>query len=197
MTQTGSRNRADPRDMYERALDQTVKIVSAVRPEQLGLPTPCTEWDVRTLLSHMVGGVIRTAILGEGGDALSVRPFADGVADDGWAEAYRAASRRALAAWADDASLAAMVTVPWGTVPGAAAVAGYVREALAHGWDLAVATGQPTELDPELAEFALEVSVRSLPADMRGEHVPFGPVVPADPGAGAYARLAAWLGRQP
>ena len=92
--------------------------------------------------------------------------------------------------------MAKPVTVPWGTVPGAVALSGYVREILTHGWDLATATGQPTELDPELAEFALEISMASLTPDMRAdERVPFGPVVPIDPDAGVYARLAAWLGR--
>lgn len=148
------------------------------------------------LLSHIVGVVTRTAVLGEGGDALSVPAFADVIADDGWAAAYDAAVGRALAAWADDAKLERMVTVPWGTVPGAIAVAGYVREILAHGWDLAAATGQPTEGDPELGEYALEISMRSLPPEIRGdERIPFGAVVPIDPSAGVYARLAAWLGR--
>ncbi len=31
----------------------------------------------------------------------------------------------------------------------------------------------------------------------QGAGVPFGPVVEAAPGAGPYAQLAAWLGRQP
>ncbi len=134
-----------------------------MRPDQLGLPTPCTEWDVRTLMSHMVGGVIRVALVGEGADALSVPPFADDQTA-GWAAAYHAAGARALAAWADDAKLDAIFAVPWGKVPGRVALAGYVREVLAHGWDLAAATGQQTELDPELGAFALEVSRRLRPA---------------------------------
>lgn len=64
-----------------------------------------------------------------------------------------------------------------------------------HGWDLATATGQRTELDPELAEFALAFAHRALPPERRGGEVPFGPVVPAPDGAGPYARMAAWLGR--
>ena len=36
-----------------------------------------------------------------------------------------------------------------------------MREELAHGWDLAVATGPGTELDPELGAFALKASRRS------------------------------------
>src|ERR1700690_4209502 len=79
----------DPRPMYARALDQTGLIIDSVRPDQLGDPTPCTEYDVRSLLSHMVGGVTRVAVAGEGGDALAVAARADGVPDDGWPAAFR------------------------------------------------------------------------------------------------------------
>lgn len=186
----------DPRNFYRRALDQTGTIVTAVRPEQLGLPTPCGGWDVRTLLSHMVGAVTRAALIGEGEDALAVRPFADPATAD-WAGAYRKAAERAVAAWADEAKLDALVAVPWGRVPGRGAVTGYAEEILTHGWDLAVATGQQPERDPALAEFALEFVQQTLPPEIRGGDVPFGPVIAPPPGAGPYARLAAWLGRTP
>ena len=186
----------DPRVTFHRAVAQTESIVAAVRPDQAGLPTPCADWDVRTLVSHMAGGVIRIALVGEGADALSIPPFADldGKQAGEWAAIYRAAGVRADAAWADDAKLDALFAVPWGKVPGHVAVAGYVREVLAHGWDLAVATGQESELDQELGAIALEISRRSLPESGR-EGIPFGPVVPAPAGAGVYAQMAAWLGR--
>jgi len=190
-------NNADPREIHKRAVAQTESIVAAVQPDQLGLPTPCTEYDVRALLSHVVGGLNRIAIVGEGGDALAIPARADGVPDDGWPDAYRAAAARARAAWADDARLDAPVTVPWGTVPGRIAVSGYVQEILTHGWDLARATGQPTELDPELATWVLAVARRILPPEPRGGQIPFGPVVPIPSDAGLYAQLAGWLGRQP
>jgi uncharacterized protein (TIGR03086 family) len=66
-----------------------------------------------------------------------------------------------------------------------------------HGWDLARATGQPAELDPELATWVLAISQRILPPEPRGGELPFGPVVPAPPGTGPYTQLAAWLGRHP
>ena len=188
---------ADPREIHRRAMAQTESVVAAVQPAQFGTPTPCAEYDVRALLSHIVGGLTRIAIVGEGGEALARPARADGVADDGWLTAYRAAAARAGAAWTDDAKLDALVEVPWGKIPGRFALAGYVQEILAHGWDLAKATGQPTERDPELAMWALAGARRILPPENRGGDIPFGPVVPVPPDAGPYAQLAAWLGRQP
>jgi uncharacterized protein (TIGR03086 family) len=193
----GMTNTTDPREIHHRAMAQTETIVAAVRPDQLALPTPCTEYDVRALLSHTVGGLNRIALVGEGADALAMPARADGVPDDGWLAAYRAAAGRATAAWADDAKLDALFEVPWGKVPGRVAVSGYVQEITVHGWDLARATGQPTELDPELATWVLAVAQRILPPQPRGGEIPFGPVVPVPPGARVYAQLAAWLGRQP
>ena len=196
MIQT-SMTQTDPRELHQRAMAQTETVVAAVAPGQLTLPTPCAEYDVRALLSHIVGGLTRIAVVGEGGDGLAVVPRADGVPDDGWLAAYRAATARARAAWADDTRLDAMVEVPWGKVPGRIALSGYVQEILTHGWDLAKATGQPTELDPELATWVLAVAQRILPPEPRGGEIPFDSPVPAPPGAGPYTQLAAWLGRQP
>jgi uncharacterized protein (TIGR03086 family) len=192
MTQT-----TDPREIHRRAMAQTESIVAAVEPGQLTLPTPCTEYDVRALLSHMVGGLNRIAVVGEGGDGMAVEPRAGGVPDDGWPAAYAAVRARVTVAWADDARLDALVEVPWGKVPGRIALSGYVQEILTHGWDLARARSQPTELDPELATWVLAVAQRILPPEPRGGEIPFGPVVPVPPDAGPYAQLAAWLGRQP
>jgi uncharacterized protein (TIGR03086 family) len=186
----------DPRPLYTRALTQTGALIDQVQPGQLGRPTPCPEYDVRKLLSHIVGGVHRTACVGEGGNALDVPALVDGVPDDGWLQAFREATARAGAAWADDAKLDELVAVPWGKVPGRGALAGYIQEVVVHGWDLASATGQPVEGDPELAEFALAFAHRALPPEPRGTaEIPFGPVVPAPPASGPYTQLATYLGR--
>src|ERR1700730_17450258 len=82
----------DPRELHQRAMAQTESIVAAVSPDQLTLPTLCTEFDVRALLSHVVGGLNRIAVMGEGGDALAVEPRADAVPGDGWLAASRTAT---------------------------------------------------------------------------------------------------------
>jgi uncharacterized protein (TIGR03086 family) len=173
----------DPRTVYAKARAQTAELVAGVKADQLDDPTPCPGYTVRGLLSHLVGGMNRAAHVGEGGNALDVPArVADGPHDG---------------AWADDAKLDELRQVPWGTVPGRGVVAGYVQEVLTHGWDLATATGQPTEGDPELAEYALASARRFLPAEPRGGPIPFEAVVAVPDEAGPYARLAGWLGRQP
>ena len=146
----------------------------------------------------MVGGAHRAAHVGEGGRALDVPAHVTDVPDDGWPAAYQAAADRVLAAWADDDKLDREHSVPWGTIPGRGVIGGYLQEVLTHGWDLARATGQPTDDgDPALAGLAYAVARRYVPAEPRGGHVPFGPAMPAPADAGPYTRLAAWLGRQP
>ncbi|MEU9210802.1 TIGR03086 family metal-binding protein [Streptomyces sp. NPDC048415] len=191
-------NAIDPRPLYARAAEQIAALVETVRPERLAGPTPCAEYDVRTLLSHIVGGTRRIAVIGAGGDGLAVRPFAEGVPDDGWSAAYDEVRAQVRKAWADDARLDAPVHVPWGEAPGRNALAGYVMEAVTHTWDLSEALGRPLELDPELAEFALAMARRVLPDELReGDELPFDSAVPALEEADAYGLLAAYLGRRP
>ena len=44
----------DPRVTFSRAAAQTAAVIAAVRPDQATRPTPCTEWDVRTLVGHVL-----------------------------------------------------------------------------------------------------------------------------------------------
>ena len=54
---------------------------------------------------------------------------------------------------------------------------------LAHAWDVAKATGQDTDLDPELAEQILGATRPFLAPSLRGEGRPFGPEQPCPDGA--------------
>ncbi len=188
-------NEIDPRPFYERALSWADGVVLGVDPAALEGPTPCSEYDVRALLGHLVATVDRARVIGEGGDPRTM-PVVVAVPDDGWADALTAAVDKMAAVWADGALLDEPVPVPWGMVPGRAAIWGYANEALVHGWDLAVATGQDAEADPDLAAAVLAGVLPKLPADRRGGPVPFSDVVESAPDAGPTERLANWSGHR-
>ncbi|MFF8729601.1 TIGR03086 family metal-binding protein [Streptomyces sp. NPDC015171] len=186
----------DPRPLYARATAQAAEVIRAVRPGDLAGPTPCAEFDVRALLGHIVDGTRRVALIGEGADGQDLPRSVPDVDADRWAEAYEEVREQALKAWSGDDRLAWTVRLPWGEIPGHAALSAWVMETVAHTWDLSEAIGRPLPLDPELAEFALATARQALPDEPR-EGRPFDAPRPAPEGAGAYERLAAWLGREP
>lgn len=187
----------DPRPIFARALDQTGRQVEAVSPDELDNRTPCTEYDVRALLGHVVAVLHKLARAGTGGDVRELPAVIDGVADDGWASAFTQARSEAEEVWADDERLDRMVELPWATLPGRAVLEAYTHEFTAHSWDLAHATRRLSDLDPDLAARALEAFSKFAPPEARSEQGPFSPVVPAPADADVYTRLAAYLGRRP
>ena len=184
----------DPRPLYADALTWIAAVVQ--HTDGLERPTPCAEYDVRALLGHIVATVERARVVGEDGDVFAEPVVVTGVPDDGWSDTLAAVTEKTLAVWADDTLLDRPSTVPWGRVPGRGAVWGYLNEALVHGWDLAVATGQDAEADPAAAEATLAAIQRFLPAEMRGGGIPFDAVVEPAPGAGPTERLANWSGHR-
>ena len=181
----------DPRPIYLGATAWVTTLMKNVSNDQLALPTPCEEFDVRTLQSHLVATVGRLIAIGELGSPGSVAPLGA----DYDAATFAKLADQAQIVWADDAKLAQSVTAPWGESPGRAAVWGYINEALVHGWDLAVATGQPAEADPTLVEPVLAMVAEFLPAHIRVPGVPFAAVNEPRPEAGPTERLANWSGR--
>lgn len=188
---------ADPRPLLRRALDQAEHHICAVRQEELDNPTPCAEYDVRALLGHMVAVLHKLARVGAGADARGVPDVLDGVPDGSWSSVFTQARDEVDRVWADDALLDQMVTLPWATLPGRAALDAYTHEFTAHSWDLAHATGRVADLDPDLAARALDAFPRFAPPESRDGQGQFGPVVPVPDGADVYTRLGAYLGRRP
>jgi uncharacterized protein (TIGR03086 family) len=187
---------ADPRPAFLSAARTASDTVALVSPGQLADPTPCSEYDVRALLGHLVAVLHRVSALAAGLPAIGSVPPATGVPDDGWAPAARAAVVEVEAAWSDPVVLGREMRLPFGTLPGAAALAAYTGEVITHTWDLAVATGQTPDWDDDLLVDALAAVRSKLPAD-RGPGIPFAPAVPVPDDAPVIDRLVAWQGRDP
>lgn len=187
--------RADLVRGYEHAAD----IVAGVRRDQLGGPTPCSEYDVATVVSHLVGAGWRAAALGRGeqptGEEFPHVELTDAP------DQLRRAAKEAEVAWSDDARLVATVTMPWGeTYTGETLVNMYLAELAAHTWDLAFATGQLGKLDPRLARPAADGARAMLKPeyrDLMGKGNPFGAELGAPKDATDWERFAAFMGRTP
>jgi uncharacterized protein (TIGR03086 family) len=197
----------DPRRAFASAVATGTATVGAVRDDQLGLPTPCTEMDVEALLAHLRSVLDRVAALGHGEDPFAVveAPLGpDRLAE--WTEA----AHRVQAAWTNDAVLERPMALPWQQGAGADILLGYINEVVVHTWDLAAATGQQPEWDEAVLRVALE-RMPGLPAEGRRElfeqisadmglpevAMPFGEVVPVPDGAPLIERLVGWNGRDP
>lgn len=181
-------------------LDETIastgKVVAGVRPSQLDDPTPCTQWDVRSLLNHVIGVAGAFSHVGEGTPINPPDPSVPTFEGDGYAAAYDAATARLLDAWRAPGALDTTIVLPIGEVPGVVAASINCVDVLVHGWDLARATGQDAGLPSHLAEPALEFSRRLVGDELRSAGA-FGPEVPVAADAPAGDRLVAFLGRTP
>ncbi|MER6845335.1 TIGR03086 family metal-binding protein [Streptomyces platensis] len=175
---------------YEEVTRDVAALVAAVRPEDLALPTPCAGWTVRQLLDHMVWENLMATSIAE--DTPRADHTADHLGDD-----HHAAFADSVSAARTAFTGSGMLHRTYGPyeAPGAMIVQQVVVELLAHGWDLARATGAPTALAPESAEETLAAAYRIYGAAPRTEGSSFAPERPAPPGAGAADRLAAFLGR--
>ena len=183
--------------LLERALDQTGTVIAAVRPDQAGLPTPCRSWDVRTLVNHVVDEVRQLALVTGGG---SRRPPAPDALGADWAGAYRSAADELRAAWHRPGALDREITLAMGSVPAVWTVDQQLTEVAMHAWDVARATGQSTDLDPEVGQRALDWGHENLKPEYRGDEASgshIGPEVPTPADAPLYDRLAAFGGRDP
>jgi uncharacterized protein (TIGR03086 family) len=186
---------ADTIALLDRALDQTARLIAAVDASQAGLATPCAEWDVRALVSHLAGQDLRNFLVAARGESADWQAPADEIGDD-WAAAFRDRAESLRTAWRA-ADLDGLVAGPGGEAPLRFRADQQITELAVHDWDLAKATGQPTELDPALAEHGLNWSRQMLRPEFRGPDKAFGLEVPVPDDAPAYDRLAGWFGRDP
>jgi len=177
----------------DQALQSTLTILTKVQPKDLNAPTPCASWNVRALVNHFVGTARWwAAVIAGDGDVAD----ADYAAGD-YVAAYEESIRIAVAAFGADGAMDRTVQLPFGEFPGVVLRNLATMEQFTHGWDLARATGQSTDLDPGLAAGLLSQARLAIVDAYRGPdgHALFGPAREVPAGAGAADQLAAFLGR--
>ncbi|MER7455524.1 TIGR03086 family metal-binding protein [Micromonospora sp. NPDC126480] len=178
-------------DLLAAAAPRTVAVVRGIADDQFDLPTPCSEYAVRDLMNHLFQVVVNFQQLA----AKRPAEWADkpDFLNDGWRDRFEAETRRLIDAWADPASLEGVspgMGLPQATVGGMV-----LLDLTVHGWDLAVATGQPYQPAPEAVR-ALHELVEQLGPNARKMGV-FAEAVPARADLPDLDRLLAGTGRDP
>lgn len=135
-----------------RVLDALDGLVREVDPAQLDRLSWCGVWTVRRLLNHMTYENLALAALAEGAAAMPTPDDTTDYLGGDHVAAFRASARRVLAAL----SAPGVLDRTYGPqqAPGAFIVQMLINEQLTHGWDLARATGQSTDIAPEIAAVA-------------------------------------------
>lgn len=128
-----------------------------VNEEQWAAPTPCTEWDVRALINHMMLGNRMTAQLLAGASSAEVIA---GLNDDlfGTGENvlrdFVATADQVHDGFSAEGGLEGTVDHPMGEIPRQMFIGFRVCDYAAHAWDLARGIGADDTLDADLVQWA-------------------------------------------
>jgi uncharacterized protein (TIGR03086 family) len=182
----------DPIERIEKATAHTSKIVNGMNTDQLSSPTPCSEFDVRLLLNHMIGGLEMLSTAASGGEAKM--PEGDQFGSTPGKD-YDAGRAKLLEAVRGEGALDGTWKMPFGELPAQMMVTIAFVEHLTHGWDLAKATGQDATIPDALVKESLEV-VTPMDAMWRMPGV-CGPKVEVPESASLTDQFAGFMGRQP
>lgn len=144
---------------------------------------------MRDLIEHVIGGNERVAQLAGGSAELPARP-------DDVVAAHRASAAVAQQVFDRPGGLDTTFKLPFGEVPGPVFLGMRTTDVLTHAWDLATATRQSTDLDPELATEQLAAARSIVAPAFRGPGRPFGDEQTCAPGRPPADQLAAFLGRK-
>ena len=168
-------------DVLSRALEQTAGVLATIPVDKLADGTPCGDWDVASLVAHVAAAPRRFITMSSGGQPdWSAKP----PLPDDWTAEFRSAADDLLRVWREADASASAQAVDWQTA-----------EFAVHTWDLARATGQSADLDPQVAQRGLDFMSAALTRDNRGDA--FGPAVVLPEDAPVPDRLAAFAGRDP
>ncbi|MFG1698938.1 TIGR03086 family metal-binding protein [Nonomuraea sp. NPDC049309] len=171
--------------MMREAAGRTADLVESVTGDELSLPTPCSDYDVKGLINHLEWAMTLFESVGEGGGFPPQKEYTGD---------FRARAERMLAVWERpetwEGACEAMGGLPKATLARMA-----LTDLVAHGWDLAKATGRDFEASQEAAELLAEFAARQAPTGRKMGA--FGPEVKVPDDAPALDRFLGLIGRDP
>lgn len=176
-----------------RAQEIAIDVLAKVQPDQLELPTPCDNWNVAQVIDHLVGAQYWAMAAIEG---TEMSETGEGASAGDFKASFAQAGQALLGSLSVEGALERTVNPGFGDMPAPALVSMAVTDTFTHAWDIAKATGQSTDLDPEFAVQCLQGAKVGISDAFRSEEGSiFGLEQNAPAGASAADQLAAFLGR--
>ena len=147
-------------------------LVSAIKPDQWHNATPCDEWDMRVLVSHIIGeNLWISAIFGGRTMADVGDQFNGDLTGNDPVMAY--VSSVALAkSVLTRAALAADYKLSFGRATGLDYVTQVFMDQFVHSWDVMMGSGQSVAFDDELVTAAIPIAQEAVA--MAGQGSVFG-----------------------
>ena len=180
--------------LHRQALESTRTFIAGIDTGQWANPTPCAEWNIRSLVNHIVVGNLWAAELATGHTIADVGDRLDGdLLGASPLDAYNQSAAAAASAFETPGALEAPCAVSYGPVPGSVYAGHRFIDVLIHGWDIAVATGHSPTLARHLIEACWDVINPQL-ADLRASGM-FGSHADTPASADPQTRLLHTLGR--
>ncbi|WP_331770187.1 TIGR03086 family metal-binding protein (plasmid) [Embleya sp. NBC_00888] len=159
-------------ELLRHASREAVAVIGAITDEELRLPTPCADYQVRDLLNHLYHVVVNFQALAarESADFSTTPDFLVGE----WRAGFEAETTRLVAAWAAPGAEEGMS----GGMGLPARIVGCMAllDLTVHAWDLARATGReytpPPRVIPALRELVDTMAVTAREMKVFAEPVP-------------------------
>jgi uncharacterized protein (TIGR03086 family) len=185
----------------EPAAQRMADLVRGVPDELLDAPTPCPAYTLGDLLDHIGGAALAFtgAARKETGETTSKGPSGDASRlGDGWRERIPRDLAALAQAWRDPEAWTGMTQAGGLELPGGVAGLVALDELVIHSWDVARATGQEYEPDPDSLEAVRGfVAQFSEPGQEAAREGLFGPVVDVPDDAPMLDRVIGLTGRDP
>ena len=185
----------DLRRLYRKSAEEFGRLVDAIGDDDWSRSTPCSEWDVKALVNHLVYESLWAPELMGGKTVEEVGDRYDGdmVGTDPKG-AWRAAIAAALASSEPADALDRIVHLSFGDFPGGEYVGQLTTDLAIHSWDLAKGIGADAIIDAALLDFVWDMW-SSREEMVRGAGV-FGSEVEVAHDADLQTRVLAFFGRR-
>lgn len=187
---------SDVESLHRRACEAVTFRVKQIGDDQWGLPTPCSEWDVRALVAHLVSGTAWVAPLVEGQTIEQVGDrFGRDLLGDDPAQVWRNAAAETVAACAAEGATSRTVHLSSGESPAEDYLKERIADLVLHAWDLSKAIRADDQIDSDLVDSALQTYLAV--GDMYRQYGALAPRVQIPEGSDALTQLLAESGRDP